>query len=92
MKLILPSGSLDKLPIYAALGVAEIWRYDGQVLRFYGLNEESKSYQEISQSLAFPWLDISLIPQWLEQRLIIGETAVLKQVRQWAIEQKKYNI
>ncbi|WP_339377122.1 hypothetical protein [Cyanothece sp. BG0011] len=90
--MILPSGSLDKLPIYAALGVAEIWRYDGQVLRFYGLNEESKSYQEISQSLAFPWLDISLIPQWLEQRLIIGETAVLKQVRQWAIEQKKYNI
>ncbi len=24
----LTSGSLNKLPIYAALGVAEIWRYD----------------------------------------------------------------
>ncbi len=84
------SGSLDKLPIYAALGVAEIWRYDGQVLRFYGLNKETKCYQEMSQSIAFPWLETSLIPQWLEQRLIIGETAVLKQVRQWATEQKKY--
>ncbi|ACK67969.1 protein of unknown function DUF820 [Rippkaea orientalis PCC 8801] len=82
------SGSLDKFPIYGALGVPEIWRYDGRVLRFYGLNQDNKNYDEIKQSLALPWLEIDMIPQWLEQRLIIGETAVLKQVRQWAKEQK----
>jgi Uma2 family endonuclease len=83
------SGSLDKFPIYAALGVPEIWRYDGNNLQFYGLNQETHSYEEITQSLAFPFLDITLIPQWLEQRLIIGETATLKQVRQWVKEQIK---
>ena len=81
------SGSLNKLPIYAALGVTEIWRYDGDVLQIYGLNLQEKNYKKINQSLAFPKLDISLIPQWLQQRLIIGETATLKQVRQWMREQ-----
>ena len=67
----------------------EIWRYDGNNLRFYGLNQKTNSYEEITQSLAFPLLDITLIPPWLEQRLIIGETATLRQVRQWIKEQIK---
>jgi Uma2 family endonuclease len=83
------SGSLDKFPIYAGLAVPEIWRYDGNNLRFYGLNQETNSYEEITESLAFPLLDITLIPSWLEQRFIIGETATLKQVRQWIKEQIK---
>jgi Uma2 family endonuclease len=83
------SGSLDKFPIYAALAVPEIWRYDGNNLRFYGLNQKTNSYEEITESLAFPLLDITLIPSWLEQRFIIGETATLKQVRQWIKEQIK---
>jgi Uma2 family endonuclease len=76
-------GSLDKFPIYGALGVPEIWRYDGNKLRFYGLDQETQGYQEMGHSLAFPLLDIRLIPHWLEQRFIIGETATLKQIRQW---------
>ncbi|MDJ0658776.1 MAG: Uma2 family endonuclease [Crocosphaera sp.] len=83
------SGSLNKLPIYAALGVTEIWRYDGGVLQIYGLNLQKQSYEKINQSLAFPDLDITLIPQWLQQRLILGETATLKQVRQWIKEQNQ---
>ncbi|ACB50432.1 hypothetical protein cce_1082 [Crocosphaera subtropica ATCC 51142] len=80
------SGSLNKLPIYAALGVTEIWRYNGEMLQIYGLNLKQQNYEQISQSLAFPGLDITLIPQWLQQRLIIGETATLKRVRQWIRE------
>lgn len=56
--------------------------YNRELLQIYCLNLEQKTYEEISKSLAFPFLDISLIPQWLQQRLIIGETATLKQVRQ----------
>ena len=32
-------GSLDKLPVYAGLGVVEMWRYDGQRLRIYRLED-----------------------------------------------------
>ncbi len=44
--------SLSKFPIYAALGMPEIWLYDGQEARFYQLSEQS--YQETPCSLAFP--------------------------------------
>ncbi|EAZ88261.1 Uma2 family endonuclease [Crocosphaera chwakensis] len=77
------SGSLNKFPIYSALEIPEIWRYDGNTLQIYGLNKNTKTYEKIKQSLAFPLLNITLIPQWLKQRLIIGENATLKQVREW---------
>lgn len=46
--------SLSKFPIYAALGVTEIWLYNGRQARFYQLAEGS--YREVSCSLAFPAL------------------------------------
>ncbi|MEB3228879.1 MAG: Uma2 family endonuclease [Synechocystis sp.] len=81
------SGSLDKFPIYAALGVPEIWRYDGKHLRIYGLSRSSEGYREMQHSIALPLLDITLIPLWLKQRLSLGETATLRQVKQWARDQ-----
>jgi len=42
------SPSIDKLPIYAAIGVGEVWRHDGATLIIYGL--EADHYAEIGQS------------------------------------------
>jgi len=42
------SPSIDKLPIYAAIGVGEVWRHDGSALIIYGL--EGDHYVEIDQS------------------------------------------
>src|SRR5437868_5083023 len=50
----LSSHSLSKFPIYAALGVPEIWRYDGKTAHFYQLVGES--YEAIQHSIAFPIL------------------------------------
>lgn len=43
--------SLNKLPIYAAVGVPEVWRYDGKTLTIYTLEGESYRVQEESMSL-----------------------------------------
>ena len=48
------SGSLDKFPIYAQVGVPEVWRYDGQRLRISILRAER--YVESETSLALPLL------------------------------------
>ena len=40
--------SLSKFPIYAALGVPEIWRYNGKQTQFYEL--AGRGYTEISES------------------------------------------
>jgi len=72
--------SLDKFPIYAALGVTEIWRYDGVTTRFYKLTGEN--YEVIQNSLAFPVLTANVVTQYLELSKTDGQSAALKAFRQ----------
>jgi len=77
------SGSLNKLPIYANFRVPEFWQYDGKKLTVFLLEESSNTYREVNQSEIFPFLHLNQIPQLIQQSLEIGETATLKQFRQW---------
>ncbi len=72
--------SLDKYPIYAALGVPEIWRYDGVTTRFYKLAGEN--YEVTQESLAFPVLTAHVVTQYLELSKTDGQTAALKALRE----------
>lgn len=74
------SDSLDKLPIYATLGVPEIWRYDGEVMRFYKLAGES--YELIQNSPAFPSLAAEDLTQCLKQSKTEGQSAAAAAFRQ----------
>ena len=49
------SSSLDRLKIYASLGIQEVWRFDGEKLSIYVLQGEN--YQNQSQSKILPILD-----------------------------------
>lgn len=80
------SGSLNKLPIYANFRVPEFWQYKGDQLKVLLLEEGSNTYQEAKTSKIFPFLDLKKIPQLIQQSLDIGETATLKQFRQWVRE------
>jgi Uma2 family endonuclease len=71
--------SLDKFPIYAALGVPEIWRYYGATMRFYKLAGEN--YELIQNSLTFPVLTAEDLTQCLEQSKTEGQTAAAKAFR-----------
>jgi Uma2 family endonuclease len=44
--------SLDKLPIYAVIGVPEVWRYDGQQMVIYRL--EDGTYRVVDTSVVLP--------------------------------------
>jgi Uma2 family endonuclease len=45
-------GSLQKFPVFAGLNVEEVWRFDGQDVRFYRL--ENDDYTEVSESVCLP--------------------------------------
>ncbi|MEH1898953.1 MAG: Uma2 family endonuclease [Nostoc sp.] len=75
------SSSVNKLGIYSALGVTELWRYDGQNLKFYQLIEEQ--YVECKFSIAFPLVSVSEISRFIEQSKSMGEIALLKSFRAW---------
>jgi Uma2 family endonuclease len=48
------SNSLDRFPIFAAVGVAEVWRYANGIVSMYALRDGG--YQPIPNSLALPVL------------------------------------
>src|SRR4028118_563673 len=59
------SSSVDKLGIYSALGVPELWRYNGRVLKFYQLVE--REYVECEFSIAFPLVSLTEMSRFIEQ-------------------------
>ncbi|MBD1834300.1 Uma2 family endonuclease [Cyanobacteria bacterium FACHB-472] len=75
------SSSVNKLEIYFALGVPELWRYDGRNLKFYQLTEGK--YSECEFSIAFPIVSVTKISEFIEQSKTIGEIALLKSFRAW---------
>lgn len=75
------TSSVNKFNIYAALGVAELWRYDGEVLKFYQLVENQ--YIEIKFSLAFPLVSVGDMNRFIQQGKTMGEIALLKSFRAW---------
>lgn len=79
------SSSVDKLAIYAALGVPELWRYDQPVLLFYQLQGER--YVQCENSPSFPQLPLTEIPRFLEDSLRIGEIPMLRSFRAWVRQQ-----
>ncbi|MDQ3009715.1 MAG: Uma2 family endonuclease [Acidobacteriota bacterium] len=80
------SESLGRFPIYANLGVPEIWRYDEQQVRMYHLTEVG--YAQAPASRAFPFLTAEALGQFLERSLTEGQSASLREFRQWVRAQQ----
>jgi Uma2 family endonuclease len=74
--------SLDKLPIYAAIGVPEIWRYDGHAVMLVIFQEGA--YVERGESVAFPRLTRQVLSRFMEESKQQERTAWLRSVRAWA--------
>jgi Uma2 family endonuclease len=79
------SPSLPRLPIYAALGVPEVWQFDGDSLKILGL--AATEYVAQGQSLALPMVTVEVVQRLLVQAQEMGETSWAKAVRQWVREQ-----
>ncbi|MBE8970343.1 Uma2 family endonuclease [Nostocales cyanobacterium LEGE 12452] len=75
------SSSVNKLGIYSALGVTELWRYNGQNFKFYQLIDGQ--YVECKFSIAFPIVSVSDISRFIQQSKNMGEIALLKSFRTW---------
>ena len=88
LEIDITSGSLDKRPIYAAMGVPEFWCYDGRKLEVFVLQEPILIYNQVQQSPTFPWLPLDAIPRFMTQSLVDGETATLRAFRAWVREQQ----
>jgi Uma2 family endonuclease len=74
--------SLNRMGIYAALRVREVWRFDGETLRAYRLNKRG-SYVEVTQSQHFPFLSLAKVAEFLGRRTEMDETSLVRAFRRW---------
>ena len=73
--------SRDKFSIYAALGVPEIWRYDGERLTIHHLEEDQ--YVKIERSHALPMLSGEALTDFLARLPKDGESQTLVAFDEW---------
>lgn len=79
------SASLDKLPIYATLGVPEIWRVIRGELRMF--SAAGDGYEGSLNSRAFSFLTSSTLSEFLRQGLAEGRRKAARALRVWARDQ-----
>lgn len=76
------SPSLNKFPIYAAVGVPEIWRYKDYNVTLYKLADDT--YTETAESLALPRVTGQIVTQFLAEGRTLERLEWLRRVRAWA--------
>lgn len=68
-------------PIYAAMGVPEVWTYVGS--RVVPLHLIDGAYRPAEQSLAFPSLPMSVVNETVQLALTESQSAAMKSFRRW---------
>jgi len=74
--------SIPRQPIYAALGVPELWRFDGKKLHVLVLDHEGQ-YLPSERSVAFPFLPMERIFEFAMRMENEEQTAVLREFQKW---------
>ena len=77
--------SMKKLGIYAALGVPEVWRYDGTVLTILAL--EGGCYVERDASPALPILTPAVLMELIGEHASLDSIPWIRKLRKWVREQ-----
>jgi len=77
--------SRSRFPVYARLGVPEIWRYGGEAMAIYHLSEEGEGqqYVEAGASTALPMLTARLLTEMIDRMRRDGELIALLAFDEW---------
>ncbi|MCI0463253.1 MAG: Uma2 family endonuclease [Gemmataceae bacterium] len=78
---LLPA-ALNRMMIYASLGVPEVWRFDGEALGVYRLGSGGQ-YEPADRSAAFPFLPLEEVARFLQASHPEGETGLLRSFTLW---------
>ncbi len=81
------SRSIDRQSIYAALGVPEIWRYDGTKFTYLKRSKQGK-YVHTEKSLAFPNLPVSDLNRFVEMAMAGRQHETMKALQKWVRSQR----
>ncbi len=80
------SSAVDRMAIYAELGVPEVWRFDGHSLRVHVLTKAGK-YVIRPRSKAFPFLPLEKLVAFAKRDRRTDETTWIRRFRAWVRKQ-----
>jgi hypothetical protein len=76
------SSSLDRLGIYAALGVVEVWRFDGEAVQVL-IRRDANGYDTVAASPSFPALPVAKVAALLNDAVALDDAAQEYQIQTW---------
>ncbi len=76
------ASAIEKMPVYEAYGVPELWRFDGETLQVYVLGAGGR-YVPRAASVAFPELPPVEIARVLQQLGTASDTTLVRAFRKW---------
>jgi Uma2 family endonuclease len=94
VEVALTRSNLEKLPIYATLGIPEVWRYittagddmlKGQLLMY---ELQQGDYVQQRQSTIFPFLPADRVLEFMEQSDSMSLSAALRLLRAWVADKQ----
>jgi Uma2 family endonuclease len=74
--------SVGRMPIYASIGVPEVWRYAAEKLTFYRLSPDGE-YAAVDQSDALNRLPAQVVEDALHQLGTKGANEIIREFAQW---------
>jgi Uma2 family endonuclease len=78
-------GPRSRMAIYAAIGVREVWHFDGEVLSINELGGDGQ-YTSVEQSPHFPFVTGADIVRFLQMRTQLDENSLVRSFREWVRE------
>ncbi len=79
------TSSLDRMRIYLALGIPEVWRWKDDRLTAH-VRDAKCAYVESSTSLAIPGLVVAELGEWVVRARGQDETAWIRGFREWFLD------
>jgi Uma2 family endonuclease len=73
------SSSDRRFPIYARLGIPELWQFNGKTIQYYLLQDDE--YVPVQISPTFPTLPADVILKYLKERLNVGESQAIREFK-----------
>lgn len=81
IEIAIGGSSLNRIAIYTALGIPEVWCYDGITMKVHILGETEDKLPK--QKLSFPFLSMPELMQFLRQAEVVDDTTLFKSFREW---------
>ena len=75
--------SIDRIPIYAALGIPELWRFDGTQILVYHRQPSGEYAEPQTQSLIFPTIPLSGLVEFLPRFIETDDATFFREFRTW---------